>query len=253
MLSALALAACGRIVTFDGVHLPEDGLPRGVPDESLRSRLETADAWSTDHGGLAFVAVQGDAVVYESTAPGRLPTEAHHLFSGTKTFGCLLVQAGRFRGDLGSLDEPVGDAFPAVSSPEGAPADPRRSRITVRHLLNFTSGLQDDTPHLTRDGLHEEQDVPDKPLWAASRPLDHEPGTTFEYGSVHLWVLSGWFRARTGRDPVDYLDEHVFAPIGFEHAAWLRDPSGNPALAYGAGTTAGQWAKVGMLLRDDSV
>lgn len=242
-----AAAGCGR--SGEGEVLPPDGLPRGEASAEERARYDLAAAWSESHGGRDLVIVRGDAVVYERAAPGIDPLAARPLFSGTKSFGCLLVQAAIGRGDVGSLDERVGDAFPAVLDP----ADPRRASITVRHLLQFTSGLAEDPDALTRDGLRAVQRVPDKVAVAAGRPLDTAPGERFDYGSVHLWVLSGWFRARTGQDPIAYLDAHVLGPIGFEHAPWVRDPAGNPALAYGAATTAGQWAKVGMLLRDDGV
>ncbi len=240
------LAACAERVAFDD-PLPPDGLPRGEPTVDERARFELAAGWSLAHGGQDLVIVRGDEVVFEDTAPGYDRERAHHLFSGTKTFGCLLVQAAIARGDVSSLDERVGDALPALLDP----ADPRRAEITVRHLLSFTSGLGEDRRALTRDGLLADPEVEDKVAVAAALPLDHDPGTTFHYGSAHLWVLAGWFAARTGEDPVAYLDEHVLAPIGFAHAGWIRDPAGHPALAYGAWTTAGQWARVGMLLRDD--
>lgn len=242
------LPACADRASFE-VEVAPDGLPRDEAPADARARYREANAWSLDHGGQDLVVVEGPEVVFEAGAPGYDRSLGHPLYSGTKTFACLLVQSAIAAGDVDSLDERVGDAWPAVLDPD----DPRRERITVRHLLSFTSGLADDNARLTRDGLLAEQRVTDKAAVAAAQPLVHDPGTTFDYGSVHLWVLAGWYRARTGHDPLDDLEARVFAPLGFETAGWTRDPAGNPAFAYGAWTTAGQWAKIGVLLRDDGV
>jgi CubicO group peptidase (beta-lactamase class C family) len=243
VLWVIAVAGCAERADFSD-PIGEDGLPRGQASAEAAARYGSAADWSEEHGGLAFLVVEGDEVVFERYAEGYDPLTPVHLFSGTKSFSCALVQAAIANGDVTSLEERVSDVLPALDTDE-------KRDITVRQLLDFTSGLEEDPWDLTIDGLREEQRVEDKAAHAAARPLESAPGEAFHYGGAHLWTLSGWFLARTGRDPVDYLDEHVFGPIGFAYGGWIRDPAGNPALPYGAWTTAGQWAKYGILARDD--
>ncbi len=49
-------------------------------------------------------------------------------------------------------------------------------------------------------------------------------------------------------DPLTYLQEHVFQPIGLKLSGWDRDKVGNPLFAAGADVSANQWAKFGRLI-----
>lgn len=55
-----------------------------------------------------------------------------------------------------------------------------------------------------------------------------------------------------GRDPLDYLEEKIFAPIGMKYESWRRDADGNPHLPSGAYITATEWIKFGEFLRTDN-
>jgi CubicO group peptidase (beta-lactamase class C family) len=240
----LALLACGPQADFPDPIASDGRIARVSTPAADVARYELAADWSEDHHGLALIVVEGDSIVFERYAPGWDATAPHHLFSGTKTFACALVQAAVANGDVTSLDERVADVLPEFD------VDGKRD-ITVRHLLSFTSGLTDARWALTVDGLRADQRVDDKAAVAVAQDPWAEAGTTFSYASVHLWVLAAWFQARTGQDPVDYLDAHVFDALDFDVSGWIRDPSGTPALPYGAFTTAEEWAKFGVLLRDD--
>ena len=83
--------------------------------------------------------------------------------------------------------------------------------------------------------------------------MSHPPGEVFEYGSVHHAVFGAVMKEKTGGSPLEFLEEHVLDPIGFQYSGWVHDPSGNPMFSYGAWTTATQWARFGVLLRDDGM
>ena len=60
-------------------------------------------------------------------------------------------------------------------------------------------------------------------------------------------------KRKLGEDPVAYLERRVLRPIGFRTSWWTIDPAGNSMLPYGAWTTALEWAKYGVLVRDGGV
>ena len=60
-------------------------------------------------------------------------------------------------------------------------------------------------------------------------------------------------RLTNGEDALEVLDSSVFEALDFRYGGWHHDPAGNPMLPYGAWTTAHEWAKYGVLLRDDGV
>jgi hypothetical protein len=52
-------------------------------------------------------------------------------------------------------------------------------------------------------------------------------------------------------DPLEYLTRRIFEPIGLRVAEWSRDARGNPDLPSGAVLRPREWAKFGILVRDD--
>src|SRR5436190_17012585 len=92
--------------------------------------LRAAAAYSRSAGGTSFLAVQSGQTLFEQNA-----NEPHKIYSGTKAFWCLAGLAAAEDGLL-SLDDHVGDTIPSWKS------DPRKSRVTIRQLLDFSSGLE---------------------------------------------------------------------------------------------------------------
>jgi CubicO group peptidase (beta-lactamase class C family) len=160
----------------------------------------------------------------------------HRLASGTKSFAGVLAIALAGAGVL-ALDARAATLLPEWRS------DPRKSRITVRELLDQSSGL-DPGWGLPADDVYR----------AARRaPAIHDPGTTFDYGPTHFnaftLLAQRALRARGIRgDPLDYLEAHVLRPIGVSVAGWDRDRAGHPLFAAGADLSARQWARFGRLV-----
>ncbi len=160
----------------------------------------------------------------------------HRLASGTKSFAGVLGVAAAGAGLL-SLDERAADTLTEWRG------DPRKSRITVRELLDQSSGLD------PKAGLP----AADAYRAGIEAPVVHEPGTTFDYGPNHFNAFAALvqrkLRARgLGDDPLAYLERVVLRPIGLRVAGWDRDARGQPLFATGADLSARQWAKLGRLV-----
>lgn len=236
------LLACRTPSSFP-TPIPRDVPWRdGEPTAEQLERFEAAHAYSVEHDGLAMVVVEGDRLLFEAYANGHAAETPWTLWSGTKTFACALAMEG-VEQELLELDEVVQDTIPELASGE----------ITARHLLTFTSGLQDDRGQLSTDGFYEEQRVHDKYAAGVAQPMQHTPGEVYAYGSVHHMVFGELMTRKVGGDPLEFLETHVLDPIGFQYSGWVHDPAGNPMWPYGAWTSATQWARFGVLLRDDGV
>jgi CubicO group peptidase (beta-lactamase class C family) len=236
-------AACRIPIQFDTPIPVDDTFVRALHDTPA---WQAAADYSAIRGGYAFMVLRGDEVIVEAYSNGDIGEEPHHLWSGTKSFSCALAALAE-RDGLLTLDSQARTWISEWAS------DPRGD-ITVRELLQFTSGLPDAKRKLTWDGAAEPQFIADKYMWAVNnlKPVA-APGERFIYGSQHLSVFGEVLeRAGTG-DVLEYLEAGVLDPIGFRYAGWIRDPSDNPMLPYGAFTTANEWAKYGVLLRDDGV
>ena len=101
---------------------------------------------------------------------------------------------------------------------------PRINNITVRHLLNMTSGLK----------FNEVHSVVEKDWVRAILQSDcsFEPGTEFSYNSLNTYLLSAILCKKTGMGLVEYLTPRLFEPLGIVAPTWETDPLCN---TFGAG------------------
>jgi CubicO group peptidase (beta-lactamase class C family) len=140
------------------------------------------------------------------------------------------------RGDLDSLDLPLADALPQYVAPD----DSVRRRITVRHLLTMTSGL---------DSEQADEAVEDT-SWArawAQAPIVTEPGTTFRYDGALPHLLSAILTARTQTSLAEYMRVRLFQPLGITGTTWDNAPEGLTSGYSGLGIRAREMAKIGQL------
>ena len=240
----LLAAGCGATLDFSDQTIPTtDVWGSGAPSEEQLARYESARAYAEDHRALAMLVIEGTDIVYEWSRDGYDPTTPRHLFSGTKSFSCAVAETLVEDGLL-DLDAPVADSIPELMAGPG---------VTARHLLHFTSGIEQRPWKLSIDGLRKNQRVADKYALAVGLERQGEPGETFEYGSSHLMVFGEQVSRIAERNALEVLKERIFEPMAFRVGGWHHDPAGNPLLPYGAWTTVHEWAKYGVLLRDDGV
>lgn len=105
-----------------------------------------------------------------------------------------LIQQGKF-----GLDTPIRTII--KNTPQSWKA------ITVRHLLNHTSGLAVDPPDF--EGM---KNVPDSVYIVRSfkNKLAFVPGSKFEYSNFGYYVLAEIIRIKSGESFVEYMKENVF-------------------------------------------
>jgi CubicO group peptidase (beta-lactamase class C family) len=247
--AGLALAALTCCFHSASIEMPERPgqvpypFAKAEPSPEERARFQRAADYSREHFGFEVLVIQGDHLVFEEHQNGSSASAAHHVFSGTKSFSCPLAVTAGMDGKL-SLDERVADTLP------GFGADERKARITVRELLNFTSGLAPGFRELSLDAFRLFPRIRDRNAFAVTLPAEHEPGAKYVYGSQHLFVLSALLTRKLGEDPLAFLERRVLEPIGLRYGMWMRDGAGNAALPYGAYLTARDWARFGVLIRD---
>ena len=194
-----------------------------------------AAAYNAAADGVSLYVLRDGVPVCADYPNGGSADRAWGLASGTKSFSGVMAAAAIEDGLLSGWDERVADTIDAWRG------DPRKSRITVRHLLSLTSGL-------------DAGDVGTVPTYAEAiaAPAVAEPGARFEYGPVPYQVFGELMRRKlAGRypDPLAYLDARILGPIGARYDAWRRGADGMPRLPSGAAFRAAEWATFGDLVR----
>jgi CubicO group peptidase (beta-lactamase class C family) len=194
------------------VFLPGAGQPPPAPDPATIDRYLTSSLAALGFPGAAVAVTRGGEVVYErgfgaAGADRQIGVDARfRLASLSKSFTAVgilqLVADGRL-----DLDAPV-----RAYLPEFTTADPAATeRITVRHLLNQTSGLS--------DAGFSEVNEPVADLEARVRSLRtarpvSEPGREFHYFDPNYQLLARLLEVVSGLPYATYLRERVFVPLG---------------------------------------
>src|SRR5205085_2920917 len=197
--------------------------------------VRAAATYSANHRETSLLVIQKGKTLLEEYPAGGGPDKPRKIYSGTKAFWNLAaLAAGEDR--LLKLDERVADTIPEWQS------DPRKSRVTIRQLLDFSCGLE---PGFF---LHN-RDPGDRDAIATKLPLTAEPGAAFVYGPSALQVFHRLLRAKLrGEAPKHYLERRVLRRLGLGPQRYLQDRYGNPLLAAGWQLTARQWARLGKLV-----
>lgn len=201
---------------------------------AAQNRYRLAAQYSEAHSGRAMVVMRSGQVVFESYN-GVRPERAQPVASGTKSVNCAIALLGVQDGLL-SLDEPVANTI------IGWKLHPQKSKITIRQLLNLTSGIQGG-------------DSGDIPTYADAirKPLTAEPGERFQYGPNPFQIFGEVMRRKLAArgmagSPLEYLDARILRPIGLKYDRWSKGLDGHPRLSSGAVISAREWAKYGVLL-----
>lgn len=161
----------------------------------------------------ALVAVtKGDQVVhvagYGRTAGGEAIGEdtPMPLASISKSFTALAVLHLADQRKI-SLDAPV-----QTYLPEFTMADPRAAKITVRELLQQTSGMSDKTfPELT---LPAPDTLQNAVAMLRTAPLATEPGSEMAYHNPNYAVAARLVEVVAGVPFAEYMASAVFRPLG---------------------------------------
>lgn len=206
-------------------------------------RIQALAAYSSAHGGHALLIKQNGKILHESYTNGHTQNEPHRIYSGTKAFWCLTAFAAEKDG-LFKLEDRVADTITEWQS------DQRRSKITVRQLLDFTSGLE------PLFGLHQ-NDFKDRTSAALKAPIVGTTGKSFIYGPAALQVYHELLKRKLRekeQTPTRYLERKVLRPLGLGPQRYLPDQKGTPLLAAGFMQTARQWSELGAwLLKHDEI
>ena len=239
----------------DGDLIDSEAVPSYVDATALQAASDWAfDRESPEQVTLSFLVVQGGKIIHERYAPGVNVTTKTRTWSTAKSIAVtligMLVDEGRM-----ALDEPLGfDWFPRASSPESDP----RSAITLRHVLNMSSGLYPvdnaGLEYATGSGLA---------YWAGAssvrgartRALIREPGTNWDYENYDTLLGVYAMKLAIGDDQkyLQYPRSALLDRIGMRNTLPSVDRFSDFILSSQVYTNARDLARFGMLYLQNGV
>lgn len=220
---------------------PTDAWPNATAQVAAQRQAEIAalEAYAftltgqdRDREGIrtdGLVIVKGGTIVYERYARGWDATKPHLTWSVTKSVTSALVGVAKHLGVV-DVDDKI-SRYVTVSN-----KDPRVSDITIRHLLEFSSGF--DWAETYEHATYQASSVlallygvgrRDAVKFITSHPLRDDPGTSWDYSTGDSTLLGSVITAAmTPRFGEAYAVDRLFAPIGMKSAVLERDAKGNP-------------------------
>lgn len=174
---------------------------------------------SRDFSGVVLVARNGHVLFQkaygmanrEHDVPNKLETK-FRVGSVTKQFTAMAVMILAERGKL-DLNDPI------CKYVESCPK--AWAHITVRHLLNHTSGIPDFTGFPDND--HYER-LPMTPLETMARfrdkPLEFLPGERFRYDSSGYLLLGYIIERASGERYEDFVRMNIYEPLGMTNSGY---------------------------------
>ncbi len=186
--------------------------------------------------GVSLAIVEGDKIVhlrgFGRARPGGEAPSPHTPFpiaSLTKSFTALavmqLVEAGKVE-----LDAPVQRYLPWFRV-----ADRRASaHMTVRHLLNQTSGLPTSSGAIPCTDSDNSPGATERQARALSTLVLTRPvGSAFEYSNSNYNLLGLVIEAASGELYADYVQNHIFTPLHMSHSYTSQVTAKQNGLAVG--------------------
>lgn len=213
----LALTICATCVAMHAQSVD-------TIDPAMKARVDAIAAGVMEQRGVpsaSVAVVQGGKLVY-THAYGRAhidpdkaatPDMRYSIGSISKQFTAAAILILQEQGKL-KLDDPVGKYVPGLT---------RGDEVTIRQVLNHTSGYQDFWPE---DYLMKPMEQPTTAqaildTWA-KKPLDFDPGTQWQYSNTN-YVIAGMIVEKvSGEKLMDFLGEHIFHPLNMR-SVWNSD------------------------------
>jgi CubicO group peptidase (beta-lactamase class C family) len=192
--------------------------------------------------GLRSILVvrHGRLISEQYMAPGGADS-LYALRSVTKSVMSLLVGVAIQHGAIRGTDQTLGELFrPPLPS-----LDPADAAITVGDLLTMTSGFQWDETGVTE--YNNWVLAPDQIDYLLARPVVSPPGTTFNYNSAAVHLLSAVLQVDAGGTAA-FADSVLLAPLGIRARDWELDDRGIPNGGAGLYLRPRDLAKIGQLV-----
>lgn len=188
---------------------------------------EAAEAGLEFH---SFMVLRHGKVAVEFFRPPYSPDKPHQMYSVSKSMTSTAIGFAIEEGLL-SLDDKVKDFFPDYTEKL---QDEKLEALTVRHLLNMTSGK--DVGFISDKGADWIEGFFAAP-WYAS------PGEEFKYISENIFMLCAILTRKTNMSVRDFLKPRLFEPLDIDYPFWETDPNGIEAGGWGLYLTTEDLAK----------
>jgi D-alanyl-D-alanine carboxypeptidase len=232
-------AACAMLLTSIGVVAPAGAATTTSRARAAASPLQSRADAVVAAGIVGYVARVDDGTRVTTAVAGladratgrRLgPDDQFEIGSNTKTFMATLTLQLVAKGKL-SLTDTVEQHLPGLV--------PNGDKITLKMLLQHTSGLSDYTDEAFAETVLADPTRVWTPQELVALATKHQPtfapGTSWAYSNTNYILVGMILRKVTGTSPADLVQQRIARPLGL-HRTYLPTPTAKhtgPGYAHG--------------------
>jgi CubicO group peptidase (beta-lactamase class C family) len=209
MLSPLPLLIYAFVLRLDGTKITAPDIDATVRQAMQAAHIPGAGIALLNNGTVVYMKAYGerDQAAHKPLTPDSVTTAASLTKSAFAVMVLRLVERGVLDLDrpiTGYLPKPLPE-YPGYQDLAG---DPRHERLTLRMLLDHTSGF----PNWRRF-------TDDKKL-----RMYFDPGTRFAYSGEGIALAQLVVETATGKSTEALMREHVFQPLGMTRTSMIWQP-----------------------------
>jgi CubicO group peptidase (beta-lactamase class C family) len=224
-------------------------LPLAAPPSLPPEVLDKAKAYAMANNSKTLVIWRGGKLEEAAYGPGSDAATLINAKSMAKPLGAAAVGRAISLGLIKSLDEPAADFIPEW---RGTP----KAAITIRELLNMTSGLAEQGPVkdpasiFTRSYLHPRHGE----IMVNEYPLTAPPGTRYQYSNASADLIAVIIEKASKRRYAAFVSEEVLKPLGAAGGeVWVDRPGGLAHAGCCILLPAETWLRLGLFIMHDGV
>ena len=200
---------------------------QSLPDSTIRKIDRLFEKWNkSDAPGCVAGIIMGNQLVYakgfglanlESSAPNT-PESIYYMCSVSKQFAGYAITLLARQGKL-TLDDDIHVYLPWMAD--------FGQKITVRHLLNHTSGIRDDISLASIAGLGGDGMITQKlavNILQRQCTLNFKPGEKFSYSNSNYVLLAEIVEQTSKQSFRSFTDSAIFKPLGMSASRFISVP-----------------------------
>jgi len=167
----------------------------------------------------SILLVKSDQIIIEEYFNGQAVDQKHDLRSATKSIKSILLGIAIDKGFIDSINDPISKYLKSPIPNKNL--DQRKEKITIKHLLTMSSGL--DCNDWNKKSQGQEDKVYKKKDWiqyTLNLPMVNEPGTVSNYCSMGVVLLAEIISQASGMTIDKFAEQYLFNPLDINNVSW---------------------------------
>ncbi|MEM8927159.1 MAG: serine hydrolase domain-containing protein [Bacteroidota bacterium] len=215
MLTALLVLSC---------QTQKESTPLPSPLHGALDSLASVQKESYKLPGLAIGIIKDDTIIYAkgfgvrslSTQEAITTKSIFHMASVSKPFTATAVMQLVEKGKI-NLDKHLVTYLPYFKMNDG-----RYKNITIRQMLNHTSGIADVEDYEWDNPRYDAAAVEKYIRRFYTDSLDFAPGTSYNYSNAAFNILADVIAKASGLTFEDYMKKYIFEPAGMSNSTFYQ-------------------------------